>query len=122
MSSDAGLCVKSQDVHTPRVIASDFVADDARGFIQPPFERRPGPRTPWSKPSVQSMDEVDGRPGPVALQFGHLDAPMDVPMVSLCLPLPFDCPPHELPETSTYFPPSAHYIQKEKPNENLPGK
>ena len=32
------------------------------------------------------MDEVDGRPGHVALQFGHFDAPMDVPMVSLCLP------------------------------------
>ncbi len=31
------------------------------------------------------MDEVVGRPGPVALQFGHLDAPWDVPMVSLSL-------------------------------------
>jgi hypothetical protein len=36
----AALCVMSQDVHTPRVIASDFVAGDARGNIQPPFERR----------------------------------------------------------------------------------
>jgi len=24
------------------------------------------------------MDEVDGKPGPVALQSGHLDAPLDV--------------------------------------------
>ena len=31
------------------------------------------------------MDEVDGRPGHVALQSGHLDAPRDVPMVSLSL-------------------------------------
>ena len=33
------------------------------------------------------MDEVDGRPGPVALQLGHLDASPDVPMNSLSLPL-----------------------------------
>jgi hypothetical protein len=31
------------------------------------------------------MDEVDGRPGAVALQSGHLDAPRGVPMVSLSL-------------------------------------
>src|ERR1039458_8048522 len=31
------------------------------------------------------MDEVDGRPGHVALQSGHLDAHRDVPMVSLSL-------------------------------------
>jgi hypothetical protein len=29
------------------------------------------------------MDEVDGRPGHVALQFGHLDALKDAPMLSL---------------------------------------
>jgi hypothetical protein len=28
------------------------------------------------------MDEVDGRPGHVALQFGHLDAPQDAPKPS----------------------------------------
>ena len=31
------------------------------------------------------MDEVDGRPGHVALQFGHLDAPKDAPALSLSL-------------------------------------
>ena len=34
------------------------------------------------------MDEVDGRPGHVALQSGHLDALMDVPNLSLCSPHP----------------------------------
>jgi hypothetical protein len=29
------------------------------------------------------MDEVDGRPGHVALQSGHLDALMDAPKFSL---------------------------------------
>ena len=87
----AALCVMSQDVHTPRVIASDFVAGDAHGFIQPPFERRrPGTLQVYAYmvqtfPVQSFMDEVDGRPGAVALQFGHLDAPMDVPMVSLSL-------------------------------------
>ena len=33
------------------------------------------------------MDEVDGRPGHVALQFGHLDAYQDVLNPSLCLDL-----------------------------------
>jgi hypothetical protein len=32
------------------------------------------------------MDEVDGRPGHVALQSGHLDAPKGVPTASLPLP------------------------------------
>jgi hypothetical protein len=32
------------------------------------------------------MDEADGRPGHVALQSGHLDAPADAPNPSLCLP------------------------------------
>ena len=35
------------------------------------------------------MDEVDGKPGPVALQFGHLDALKRVPPVSLSLPPKF---------------------------------
>lgn len=30
------------------------------------------------------MDEEDGRPGALAAQTGHLDAPSDVPTVSLC--------------------------------------
>jgi hypothetical protein len=29
------------------------------------------------------MDEVDGKPGHVALQSGHLDAPKDAPKPSL---------------------------------------
>ena len=33
------------------------------------------------------MDEADGRPGPVALQPGHLDAYPDVPMNSLSRPV-----------------------------------
>ena len=74
-------CAKSQDVHTPRVIASDFVASDACGFILPP--------SAWRRPeTLPMMDEVDGRPGPVALQFGHLDALKRVPMASLSLPMP----------------------------------
>jgi hypothetical protein len=32
------------------------------------------------------MDEVDGRPGHVALPTGHLDALKDAPKPSLCLP------------------------------------
>jgi hypothetical protein len=32
------------------------------------------------------MDEVDGKPGHVALQFGHLDAPKDAPKSFLCQP------------------------------------
>src|ERR1035437_10580093 len=32
------------------------------------------------------MDEVDGRPGPVARKFGHLDASHGVPPLSLSLP------------------------------------
>jgi hypothetical protein len=41
------------------------------------------------------MDEADGRPGHVALQSGHLDAPADAPNPSLCLPhsLPKNCHP-----------------------------
>ena len=35
-------------------------------------------------PALFFMDEDQGRPGPVALQFGHLDAPKDVPNTSLC--------------------------------------
>jgi len=87
----AALCPQSQDVHTPRVIASDFVAGDARGLIQPPFERR-RPETlqvyaymVQTFPAQSFMDEVDGRPGYVALQSGHMDAPSDVPAVSLSL-------------------------------------
>ena len=34
------------------------------------------------------MDEVDGRPGHVALQSGHADAPNDVLKISLSLPEP----------------------------------
>ena len=36
-----------------------------------------------SAPAQAFMDEVDGRPGHVALQSGHLDTPRDVPKVSL---------------------------------------
>jgi len=34
------------------------------------------------------MDEVDGKPGHVALQSGHLDAPKDAPEFLLCPPRP----------------------------------
>jgi hypothetical protein len=72
-------CAKSQDVHTPRVIASDFVASDACGFILPP--------SAWRRPeTLPMMDEVDGRPGAVALQSGHLDAHSGVPATPLSLP------------------------------------
>jgi hypothetical protein len=88
----ATMCVMSQDVHTPRVIASHFVAGDARGYIQPSSERRQ-PETlqvyaymAQTFPVQSFMDEVDGRPGAVALQSGHLDAPLDVPMVFLSHP------------------------------------
>ena len=37
-------------------------------------------------PALIFMDEDQGRPGPVALQFGHLDAPQDVREPSLCPP------------------------------------
>ena len=87
----AALCGLSQDVHTPRVIASHFVAGDARGFVQPSYERR-RPETlqvyaymVQTFPAQSFMDEVDGRPGAVALQSGHLDAPWDVPKASLSL-------------------------------------
>ena len=88
----AALCGLSQDVHTPRVIASHFVAGDARGFIQPSSERRRHETLQVYAYMVQTfpaqsfMDEVDGRPGAVALQSGHLDAPLDVLGVSLSLP------------------------------------
>jgi hypothetical protein len=42
------------------------------------------------KSAASFMDEVDGRPGHVALQSGHLDAPQDVSNLSLCL-----APPHK---------------------------
>ena len=38
------------------------------------------------------MDEVDGRPGHVALKFGHLDAPQDAPAPFL-RPLQFSSRP-----------------------------
>jgi hypothetical protein len=74
-------CAKSQDVHTPRVIASDFLEEGVRGFILRSSARR-RPET------LLMMDEVDGRPGFVALQFGHMNAPQDVPLDSLCLSIP----------------------------------
>jgi hypothetical protein len=81
----------SQDVHTPRVIASLFVAGDARRFVLP-FSARCRPETfqvyaymVQTFPIQSFMDEVDGRPGAVALQFGRVDAPRDVPMLSLSL-------------------------------------
>jgi hypothetical protein len=37
-----------------------------------------------SAPALISMDEDQGRPGPVALKSGHLDAPKDAPKPSLC--------------------------------------
>ena len=88
----AALCVLSQYVHTPRVIASHFVAGDARGFIQPIFGRRRPETLQVDAYMVQTfpvqsfMDEVDGRPGAVALQSGHLDAPRDVRTYPLSLP------------------------------------
>lgn len=36
-----------------------------------------------SAPALTSMDEDQGRPGPVALKSGHLDAPKDAPKHSL---------------------------------------
>ena len=71
------MCLQSQDDHTPRVIASIFLELDA-WRIRPPFI--------CTAPAQACMDEVDGRPGHVALQSGHLDAPMDVPNLSLCRP------------------------------------
>jgi hypothetical protein len=129
------MCPQSQDVHTPRVIASHFVAGDAHGYIQPSSERR-RPETlqvyaymAQTFPVQSFMDEVDGRPGAVALQSGHLDAPLDVPMVSLSLP-------HSTPQStvipSTQLP--RHYSGADQPkaacptagggehHENLPGK
>lgn len=38
------------------------------------------------------MDEVVGRPGHVAPQFGHLDALQDAPTPSLCPHLPVHLP------------------------------
>jgi hypothetical protein len=71
----------SQDIHTPRVIASHFLAKSVCGHILQPSARR------WPE-TLPMMDEVDGRPGPVALQFGHLDALKRVPTASLSLPIP----------------------------------
>jgi len=52
------------------------------------FLARDAPRNPSlfplsAGPRPSSMDEADGRPGPVALQSGHLDAPKDAPKHSL---------------------------------------
>jgi len=111
----------SQDVHTPRVIASHFVASDACGFILPSSARR-RPET------LPMMDEVDGRPGPVALQFGHLDAPSDVPVVSLSLPSAnlLTCHPREAGANLLLLSINSH-IGNPSPftgehHENLPGK
>src|SRR5208337_3095003 len=71
----------SQDVNTPRVIASHFLARAPAG--RTPFLRKVPPE------SLPMMDEVDGKPGPVALQFGHLDALNRVPTASLSLPPKF---------------------------------
>src|SRR5208337_3636843 len=71
----------SQDVNTPRVIASHFLARAPAG--RTPFLRKVPPE------SLPMMDEVDGKPGPVALQFGHLDALNRVPTASLSLPSKF---------------------------------
>ena len=70
----------SQDIHTPRVIASPFLSKKRLRAILKPSARR------WPE-TLPTMDEVDGRPGPVALQFGHLDALKRVPPASLSLPL-----------------------------------
>jgi len=72
----------SQDIHTPRVIASPFLSKKRLRAILKPSARR------WPE-TLPMMDEVDGRPGPVALQFGHLDALKRVPTASLSLPLKF---------------------------------
>jgi hypothetical protein len=66
------------------------------------------------------MDEVDGRPGHVALQSGHLDALADVPVVSLSLPF------HSLTKTTKLVyekigPTAGGKITGEY-HENLPGK
>ena len=71
----------SQDIHTPRVIASPFLSKKRLRAILKPSARR------WPE-TLPMMDEVDGRPGFVALQFGHLNAPQDVPLGSLCLSIP----------------------------------
>src|ERR1035437_4109332 len=80
------MCPQSQDVHTPRVIASVFLAIDA-WRIHPPLI--------CTAPAQAFMDEVDGRPGHVALQSGHLDAPQDVPTLSLCLSIPLSSRNHK---------------------------
>jgi len=103
----------SQDIHTPRVIASHFLAKSVCGHILQPSARR------WPE-TLPMMDEVDGRPGPVALQFGHLDALKRVPTASLSLPIPT---PDKTTNSSTesLAPPQvANY--KEKHYENVPGK
>ena len=77
-------CAKSQDVHTPRVIASEFLSKTLCGCsLSSSAERRP------ETLQVQTfMDKVDGRPGAVAPQFGHVDATTGVPMLSLSLTIP----------------------------------
>ncbi len=72
------------------------------------------------------MDEVDGKPGPVALQSGHLDALNRVPTASLSLPLKFTVIPSQVERPG--FRPSRAQIfanirnTQEKHHENVPGK
>lgn len=76
----SGKCGESQDVHSPPVIASDFLKQDAGGFFLQSSARR--------LPETLSMDEEDGRPGPGARQSGPNDVLMDAPM-PLCQPVFF---------------------------------
>jgi hypothetical protein len=82
------------------------------------------------------MDEVDGRPGHVALQFGHLDAPQDAPAPSLRLRHSFRlqelepvkqggsllCPNLPRVNVSSLKSPGPRSIDSGENHENVPGK
>jgi hypothetical protein len=95
-----GWWLMSQDVHTPRVIASEFLRKTLCGCsLAFTAWRRPETLTVQTLQVERLMDEVDGKPGHVALQSGHRDALTDVPMVSLSL---FQMPPQILtPKSKT---------------------
>ncbi len=77
----------SQDVHTPRVIASEFLSKTPCGpSLSFSARRRPETLQIQAFQVERFMDEVDGRPGHVALQSGHTSAHRGVPTVFLSLP------------------------------------
>ena len=110
----------SQDVHTPRVIASVFLKLDARRtFLH---------FSAWRLPGTLRMDEEDGRPGPRARQLGRVDVLTDASTSSLCSPpttsgfqpgrvLRFLVPAHPQQQCIR-----IHIRLKENCYENVPGK